>query len=200
MAYFTVKRDIAPVSLGLERHERKHPRFEFSRAFFETQVRMLGWATNVTLAPHTYTLIVKVFELTTGNEIFSRTETRFLAANVSTELFDTALPKSKSDDALIISSCLKNAPNGVVVARCMNLAQPYRYLEMPRPRLDIRVNGDRIFAVADVPVKGLAFYAEDVDGVVFEDNLIDLVPGDEQAIVAGGLDGRAVSWKHYGVV
>ena len=206
MAYFTVKRDIAPVSLGLERKEIKHPASEFTRAFIDIERRMLGWATNVTLEPMTCTLTTKAFELSTGLELFSHEETRVIAANVTTELFDIELPKPRTSqhEAVIFSSCLKTksiAGDGeeVVVARCTNWPQPYRYLAMPKPRLAICVDGDTITARADVPVKGLAFYVEDVDGVEFEDNLLDLVPGDEQTVVARGLAGRAVTWRYYGM-
>lgn len=205
MAYFTVKRDIAPISLGLERKEIRHPQFEFTRAFVETESRILGWAMNVTLQPATYSLITKAFELLTGLEVFSWTETRELAANMSTELFDIKLPKpcTSKDEPVIMSTCLKTLPSGdsksSVVARCTNWPQPYRYLTMPKPKLSIRIDGDKISAKANVPVKGLAFYVEDVDGVEFEDNLIDLVPGDEQIVIAHGLDGRAVTWRYYGM-
>lgn len=201
MAYFTVKRDIAPVSFGLERKEIRHPKFEFTKAFVETEVRMLGWATNTNLTPATYSLIIKAFALSTGAEIFSHTESRELPANMTAELFDIALPMS--DEALIFSSCLKSLPSdvseGVVIARCTNWPQPYRYLEMPKPKLNICLDGDRIFASSNIPVKGLAFYVEDVDGVKFEDNLIDLVPGDEQVVIAHGLNARPVTWRYYGM-
>lgn len=204
MAYFTVKRDIAPLSLGIERKEIKKPRFEFTRAFIDTETRFLGWATNVTLEPVVCSLVIKVFELSTGTEVFSRVDTRELAPNVSTELFDLELPKaqSSSEEPLIISTCLKTLSvdkEGVVLARCTNWPQPYRYLNMPKPTLDISVHGDRITVKSDVPVKGLAFYVEDVDEVDFEDNLLDLVPGDEQVVVANGLNGRVVTWRYYGM-
>jgi beta-mannosidase len=205
MVYFTVKRDIAPISLGLERNEIKHPEFKFIRAFINIENRILGWATSVTLQPTSYSLVMRAFELSTGLELFSRTETQNLAANMTTELFDIELPKPRTskDEPVIISNCLKmllgDGSEGVVVARCTNWPQPYRYLTIPKPKLSICVDGDNISAKANVPVKGLAFYVEDVDGVEFEDNLIDLVPGDEQIIVARGLNRRAVTWRYYGM-
>jgi beta-mannosidase len=93
MAYFTVKRDIAPISRGMERMEIKHPRSEFTRAFIDTETRILGWATNVTLKPVSHILVIQAFELSTGKELLSRMETSELDANVTTELFDIELPK-----------------------------------------------------------------------------------------------------------
>jgi beta-mannosidase len=47
--------------------------------------------------------------------------------------------------------------------------------------------------------QGLAFYVKDVDAVEFEDNMLDLVLGDDQIVVANGLDGRAITWRYYGM-
>lgn len=205
MAYFTVKRDIAPLSLGIERKEIKKPQFELTRAFTETETRFLGWATNVTLESIICSLVIKVFELSTGKEVFSRVETKELAANISMELFDLELPKPQgaADEPVIISTCLKalsvDGTEGIVLARCTNWPQPYRYLTMPKPALEIRIDGDIIKLKSDVPMKGLALYVEDVDAVEFADNLLDLVPGDEQIVVAKGLDGRAITWRYYGM-
>ncbi len=204
MAYFTVKRDMAPLSLGIERKEIKHPKFESTRAFIDTETRILGWVTNVTLKPITCSLIIQAFELSTGKELFTQTETRDLVANITTELFAIQLPKSTTtDESIIISTSLKtlsdDGSRGVVIARCTNWPQPYRYLAIPKANLNVRVEGNNVFVKADVPVKGFALYVEDVDGVAFEDNLIDLLPGDEQVIVAHGLDGRDVTWRYYGM-
>lgn len=73
------------------------------------------------------------------------------------------------------------------------------YLNMPKPESDICVDGDIITVKANVLVKGFTLYVEDVDGVEFEDNCLDLVPGDTQAVVAHGLNGRAVTWRYYGM-
>lgn len=204
MAYFTSKRDIAPISLGIERKEIKTPRSEFTRAFTDTETRVLGWATNVKLESVSLSLTINAFELSTGKELFSATEVRGLGANITTELFDIELPKASTpEEAVIISTCLRNLPSdgseGSIIARCTNWPQPYRYLTMPKPKLTVSVHGDTITAKANLPVKGLAFYVEEVDEVKFEDNLIDLVPGDEQVVIARGLNGRAVTWRYYGM-
>lgn len=204
MAYFTVKRDIAPISLGMERKEIKTARSEFTRAFIDTETRILGWATNVTLKSVSYLLTIKAFELSTGRELFSQTKTQELGANITTELFDIELPRPcVADEPIIMSTCLQTVPSdgsqGTIVARCTNWPQPYRYINMPKPKLVIGIDGDRISARANVPVKGLAFYAKDVDAVSFDDNMLDLVPGDVQEIVARGLNGRAVTWRYYGM-
>jgi beta-mannosidase len=64
---------------------------------------------------------------------------------------------------------------------------------MPRLNLSVNIDGDKIYAKSGVPVKGLIFYVEDVDAVEFDDNFLDLVPGDQQIMIANSLNGRAVN-------
>ncbi|KAI7968896.1 hypothetical protein EIK77_007591 [Talaromyces pinophilus] len=71
---------------------------------------------------------------------------------------------------------------------------------MPKPRLDIEVKQEAIvIRTLDVPVKGWSIYSEDVDAVEFEDNCLDLFPGDEQVIVAHGIHKQQLSYRYYGM-
>lgn len=57
---------------------------------------------------------------------------------------------------------------------------------MQKPKhLRVEFTGDCVSVSAEVPVKGLTF---EVDGAVFEDNLIDLVPGETVSVKVKGLD------------
>ena len=67
------------------------------------------------------------------------------------------------------------------------------------PKLNVCVDGDEISVKANGSVKGFALFVEDVYGVSFMDNLLNLVPGDEQIVVARGVNGRAVASKYYGI-
>ena len=129
-----------------------------------------------------------------------------LAANATTEVFDIKLPKSRTaeKEAVIMATSLRfldaQGSQSPILARCTNWPQPYRYLDMPTPDLSILVRQDKVFVKPNnVPVKGLAFYADDVDKVQLEDNLVDLVPGDEQIIVAQGLGGGSVRFMYCGM-
>jgi len=68
------------------------------------------------------------------------------------------------------------------------LAPAISLLEYAQAR--ICVDGDINTVKTKVPVKSFTLYVEDVDGVEFEDNCLDLVPGDTQAVV---------TWKYYGM-
>lgn len=71
-----------------------------------------------------------------------------------------------------------------------------RYVQLQKPKqLKINVDGDVISVSAEVPMKGLALETEK-DGVVFEDNLVDIVPGETVKIVARGLNGGKVEARY----
>lgn len=69
---------------------------------------------------------------------------------------------------------------------------------MQKPKhLRVEFTGDCVSVSAEVPVKGLTF---EVDGAVFEDNLIDLVPGETVSVKVKGLDrqrGSKMAVRYY---
>lgn len=204
MAYYTVKRDMAPITLGMARKTIKRQTFKHTRAFIDEQLNICGWATNTTLEKSTLLLSLQGFELSTGKEVLSKEEQCELSPNSSTELFNiTALElmAEKSDQAVVFSARLLDPSNRKeVVARCTNWPQPYRYLNMPKPTLAIRVEKDRIVvATKDVPVKGLWLYMKDMNSIKFTDNCVDLVPDDEQTIIAKGVQSHDLFVRYYGV-
>jgi beta-mannosidase len=159
----------------------------------------------MTLKQQRGVFVVQAFELYTGLEIYSSTEVIELEPNATTEVFDIELPgpTTRKEEPVIMATSLRLDADDSrlgVIARCTNWPQPYRYLDMPTPDLTIRIKQDKILVKTNnVPVKGLAFYVEDIDSVDFEDNLIDLVPGDEQVVVAQGLKGKPVKFRYYGM-
>lgn len=63
-------------------------------------------------------------------------------------------------------------------------------------------DGDRVRISVQKPVKGLVLSVEELDGgggeVKWSDNALDVVPQDEQVIVARGLAGRKVRAAWFG--
>lgn len=126
MAYFTMKRDIAALSLGIERKEIKKSQLEFTRVFIDTETIFSSWAINVILEPVICSSVVKVFELSTRTEVFSRVENKELVANSSTKLLDLQLSKAQTlaEEPLVIYTCLRSLPvdgkEETILARCIN--------------------------------------------------------------------------------
>ncbi|KAJ5554600.1 hypothetical protein N7513_004559 [Penicillium frequentans] len=203
MAYFTVKRDMAPITIGIARTEVKTPRLKHTRCFVDRGSKVQGWATNMKLSNIQLLLSLQVFALSTGQVVFSEERICELPPNSSSNLFEIALSEleiGKKDEPLIVSARLLDPSDNTVIARCTNWPQPYRYLNMPQALLQIRAENGRIFVkTEDVPVKGLLLYVDDVDSVKFDDNCLDLVPGDEQVITVKGLGNQKLLVRYYGM-
>lgn len=118
-----------------------------------------------------------------------------------TLLDNTPVPE---DEPTVVQALLWDSATGELVARETDWPQPFKYYTFPDRDLEVAVawtdetkEDARILISAKKPVKGLVF--EEIDGVMWSDNCIDVVPGDEQAVVAKGLKGREITWKYYGM-
>jgi beta-mannosidase len=68
-------------------------------------------------------------------------------------------------------------------------------LQVPKS-FSVTVEKDCVCVAAELPVKGLAIDTKK-EGVVFEDNLVDLVPGETVRIAAKGIkEGDKVNVRH----
>jgi beta-mannosidase len=143
------------------------------------------WALNGTLGPVEAELELRAWTLG-GEPAAERRQTITLAPNQATELgsfdFDTGAQ-------LVVGARL--VVRGEVVARAASWPEPFKYLSLPEPAIEVQRVGDQTLRVrAARPAKGVLLAAG--DGVAWSDNLIDLLPGDEQTVVAGGLEDREV--------
>lgn len=89
--------------------------------------------------------------------------------------------------------------NGRLLARETNWPQPLKYCVFPERGVQMQwdVEGKEVGVSAERPVKGLVF--EEVEGVVWGDNCLDLMPGDTQIVKVAGLKGKRVTWRWYGM-
>ena len=94
--------------------------------------------------------------------------------------------------SVVVSARLLNA-NGEVLARFSDWPQPFKHLELQHPRLRITENGEVIKVKVTRPVKGVWLSVPDGgEEVRWSDNALDMVPGDNQVVIARGLKGRQV--------
>lgn len=105
------------------------------------------------------------------------------------------------DEPTAVQALLWNSTTGKLVARETDWPQPFKYYTFPERGLEVECElgeeDTRVVVKTKKPVKGLVF--EEMDGVVWSDNCLDVVPGDEQVIIASGLKGREVKWRYYGM-
>lgn len=205
-AYFTVKREMAPISVGMTRREHKTPRDKYTRVHIDTRVEIEIWGSNLTLEDLTVDCVVKGWDVETGEETYSETVVKklLLPKNQSTEVvaMNVPVPKKGVDEArTIVASYLIR--DGEQIARYVNWPEPLKYLHLQKPKhLKAELNEDAtaVAISAEVPIKGVALECED-DEVKFADNLVDIVPGEIVSIaVTGANKSSKITTRYLGMI
>ncbi|KAH7367731.1 family 2 glycosyl hydrolase [Plectosphaerella cucumerina] len=205
-AYYTVKREMAPLSLGVTRREHKHPRDKHTRVNIDVQSRIEIWGSNLQLEDVTGDLVVRAFDVETGEVTYDETVEKafLLPKNQSTEMaaFDVPVKEKGREARTIVAAYLVNA-KGKQLARYINWPEPLKYLHLQKPKqLEAKLaEGNTVVRIsAEVPIKGLALECAD-DGVHFEDNLVDIVPGETVEIaVRGAKDDTVIETRYLGML
>jgi beta-mannosidase len=202
-AYYTVKREMAPISIGMTRREHKHPRNKYTRVDIETRTQIEIWGSNLQLEDLTIDCVVKAWDVETGRETYSKTVAAgiMLPRNASTEIAALDVPVEtkgvEQEKRIVVASYLYQ--DGRQIARYVNWPEPLKYLHLQKPkRLVAKVSNDgkNVSVSAEVPVKGVALECED-EGVHFEDNLVDVVPGEVVTILVSGASKDTVVTTRY---
>ncbi|PMD61127.1 glycoside hydrolase family 2 protein [Hyaloscypha bicolor E] len=205
-AYYTVKREMAPISLGVTRKQHLIPKDKHTRAYIEKKTEIEIWGSNLTLNDMKVDVVVKAFDVITGKETFSKTvKSAFtLPENRSTEIASFAVPvrhpNSDEEGRTVVAAYLYE--EGIQVARYINWPEPLKYVHLQKPKnLEVLLSrdGKEVEVSAEVPVKGVALECVD-DGVVFEDNLVDVVPGEVVVIgVRGATKATEIAVRYLGM-
>ncbi|KAI9172216.1 Beta-mannosidase B [Paramyrothecium foliicola] len=202
-AYYTVKREMAPISIGMTRKEHKHPKNKYTRVDIETKVNIEIWGSNLTLEDITADCVVKAFDVETGKETYSKTVSSAinLPANASTEITAFEVPVSEPNAGLeartVVAAYLYQ--DGRQIARYVNWPEPLKYAHLQKPQhlaAELSSAEGTVQLSAEVPVKGVALECED-DDVKFDDNLIDLVPGEVVRVGVKGAKSKTVITTRY---
>ena len=204
-AYYTVKREMAPISLGVQRKEHLIPKDKHTRAYIDKKTDVEIWGSNLTLKDLTVDVVVKAFDVITGKETYSKTvkSSFLLPANRSTEIIALAVPVRRADEEgrTVVAAYLY--VEGTQIARYVNWPEPLKYVHLQKPKhLEAIVtrDGKSVELSSEVPVKGVALECED-DEVVFGDNLVDVVPGEVVTIsVKGASKGSKIETRYLGML
>lgn len=206
-AYYTVKREMAPISLGVTRKEHVIPKDKHTRAFLTRTTQIEIWGSNLTLKDITGDIVVKAFDVVTGKETYSKTvkASFLLPQNQSTEVIAMDVPVTKKDTGeearTVVAAYLFE--DGKQIARYINWPEPLKYVHLQKPKhlsADITKDGRTVELSSEVPVKGVALECED-DGVSFDDNLVDVVPGEVVGIaVRGANKGTNIQTRYLGML
>ncbi|CAN8101195.1 unnamed protein product [Discula destructiva] len=204
-AYFTVKREMAPLSIGMTRREHRHPRDKYTRVDIDVHHVLEVWGSNLSLDDHTVDCTLKAYDVETGAETYSKTvkTAHALPENRSTEIVALDVPGSAPAARTVVAAYITDSKSGAQLARYVNWPEPLKYLHLQKPKELKAVLNDAGTAVeisAEVPIKGLAVECED-DAVIFEDNLVDIVPGEVVSIgVKGATKDTVFETRYLGMI
>jgi beta-mannosidase len=182
LAYFTVKREMAPLSCGITRRWIVIPKDRYTSAHMTKTARVEIWGSNLMLEDVTVDVVLKAWDIITGQETYNRTlKTAFLLPqNQSTEVGGLELPVNNEDEEGRTVLAVYFWQGGKQLARYVNWPEPLKHVHLQVPkdlRIEISRDGKRVQIAAEVPVKGVAVECGD-DEVSFSDNLVDVVPGE----------------------
>ncbi|KAK8046488.1 hypothetical protein PG996_014552 [Apiospora saccharicola] len=205
-AYYTVKREMAPLSVGMTRREHRYPKDKYTRVHVDVKTKVEIWGSNLMLEDVTVDCIVKAWDVETGKQTSCKTvaKDKVLPQNRSTEIaaFEVPAPTQADQARTIVASYLVDA-DGKQRARYVNWPEPLKYLHLQKPKQLVAALSDDCQSVAisaEVPVKGVALECED-DDVKFDDNLVDIVPGETVTIgVKGAKSSTVITTRYLGMV
>lgn len=210
MAYFTVKREMAPVSVGITRGEHRSPRDKYTRAHVDVSTRVEIWGSNLTLEDLTVDCVVRAWDVETGEETFSSTVAEGIAlpCNRSTEIADLEVPVRNAgageEGRTVVAAYIvqRDGDKSTQIARYVNWPEPLKYLHLQQPaqlKATLTEDASVVEISAEVPVKGVSLEAED-DAIKFDDNLVDIVPGEVVRIgVKGATKDSKIDTRYLGM-
>ncbi|KAI7977479.1 hypothetical protein EIK77_007101 [Talaromyces pinophilus] len=206
LAYYTVKRAMTALAVGVARAEIETGRqSDLTRVHVQKETRLQVWVSSFITSSSVVHVLLEAFDVVSGRCIWdSRQMGVTVAANKSSEILDILFPTSlESQPKTVVAARMIDPSTGATVARYMDWPQPLRHLTIPKPAINVKVDGNEVRVSAALPVKGLQLSVDGdtaaEDTVDWADNCLDLIPGDEQVIVAKGLAGRKVNILHLGV-
>lgn len=217
LAYYTVKREMAPLSVGITRRTHNKPQDKYTRARVDVSHRVEVWASNLTLEDITADAHLRAWDVETGEQVFSATVSagKLLPANQSTEIVEMDVPVRNTDageEGRVVVAAYLVRPSGgeggegegeQQLARYVNWPEPLKYLHLQKPKqLRAQLNADctAVDISAEVPVKGVALECDD-DAVRFDDNLVDIVPGEVVSIgVRGATPETKIETRYLGML
>jgi beta-mannosidase len=171
-AYYVVRRALAPIALGM------------SCGPLHAGI----WLVNGTAEALEGELVVEEWTLD-GRQVSASSQRARLPAN---EVLEVGAFAYEHQEHILAARLLAE---GRVLARATLWPEPYKYLHLPDPGVSVEREGDDTLRVrCERPAKGV--WLDAGDGVAWGDNMLDLVPGDDQVVVARGLGDREVRVRH----
>lgn len=212
-AYYTIARAMKPLAVGVIRRYKYNPRpnkqhealcdgrtkadaapiiaHAVPHVYPPNESTYSVWVCNSQAQSNEVTVELRFISIATGKEVReAQRQTVEAKGTDTTEVFAGETP---DEDTVLAARIF--GKDGKILSRECDWPQPLKHLVFPERGLDVQQDGEQITVRADKPVKALTFQNPDV---MWDDNCVDLMPGDEQQIVAKGLS-DTVEWLYYGL-
>ncbi len=175
-AYYAIKRALTPISVGLALREGG------------AQV----WAVNGTGEVQHLTLERRALTLN-GQELSAESCEVTLAANEVTELGNFAAEHGAASP--LFAATLRRGDE--IISREVRWPEPFKYLTLPDPGLNVEVTGPNTLRLSvQRPAKGV--WLESAPETVWDDNMLDLLPGETRVIRGQKLNPQTLSARWLG--
>ena len=174
-AYYTLRREMAPITLGLWDNR-------YGTASF-WGVSSLDHAVEGILRLTTWDL--------NGQQIAESNQPVTLESNRATEWGELAY---KAEAGLVVSATFISggSTGGQVLARATLWPEPFKYLRLPDPELQVmRLADDKVQVQVARPAKGVFLWTD--KPLNWSDNMLDLMPGEPRIVEAPGLGTAALT-------
>lgn len=200
-SFYITKRALAKVVVGMERVVTEVLPY-MPTSYLPKREKVEIWGVNGYTEPLQAVLRLKAFDIESGKELeLAKGEEErkiTLKPNQATELSTIHIPNS--EQTVIVAYIEDSA--GKQLARWVSWPEPLKYVRFSKEtKVDISVEGDKVVVVkSNRPVKGvvLGVKVEEGEEATFEDNFVDLVPGEEIGIEVKGLNGRLLEARFLG--
>uniref|UniRef100_A0A8H7N2Y5 Beta-mannosidase B n=1 Tax=Bionectria ochroleuca TaxID=29856 RepID=A0A8H7N2Y5_BIOOC len=200
-AFYITKRALEKAVVGMERVITAKPHYIVT-GYPPEKGQVDVWAVNGELGERKVLLELKAFDIKSGNSVELQgvqvKQECVLKANQTTELL-AGLDIPNYNNTVVVAY-LDDLASGERLARWISWPEPLKYLQLsPELKVTSKVvdGGCAVILNANRPVKGVVLQtsAEGPDDVVFDNNFVDLVPGEEIKIGVGGLKNESIEMR-----
>jgi beta-mannosidase len=196
LAYYAVKRELEPITVGMKRTITKIPANKYTRVDIKTVHKIEVWASNLTLQRYEgWEVIFGAWDIITGEQRSTKIERIkvTLEPNQSVEITEVEVPvdqENAEQEMQTVVEVYLHDPEGCHLAKSISWPEPLKYVHLQKPtKISIwkspETEMDFMIASA-VAVKGVYLSADD-ENVKFLDNCIDLMPGVPDCVRIEGL-------------
>ncbi|TVY48627.1 Beta-mannosidase B [Lachnellula occidentalis] len=200
-ASYITKRALGKVVVGMERFVTGgYGNYMTDWSYPAKRDKVEIWAVNGIVEKLEVVLKLSAFDIGSGKEVKLPEEERIrklvLGGNKTTEITKIDIPSS---DKTVLVAYLDDEKTGERLARWRTWPEPLKFVKFYKDlKVEATLEGEVVTVKANAPVKGVVLQVPIEEGgedAVFDDNFVDLVPGEEIKIRVKGLNGRKIETR-----